>query len=82
MVPLSPWQAWWDILPWDTMTDFREQIVNGFGIVHKFQKRAAARFPCNQDSQQGIIGQSVVAAAAALPEAGGAGGATQEAGLP
>lgn len=45
MVPLSAWQAWWDILPWDTVSDFREHVFNGFGIVHKMKKRKAQASP-------------------------------------
>lgn len=76
MIPLSPWQAWWDIMPWDTLTDFREQVFNGFGIVRKFEKRRAERNHLGQT--QGIEASS---AAAAPSGAGGAGGATPAAGL-
>jgi hypothetical protein len=88
MTPLSPWQAWWDIMPWDTMSDFREQVFNGFGVVHKFKKRAAARSPRNNPQlavaqmQQGADQlAAAVAAAASGAGAGGAGGATPAAGL-
>lgn len=67
MIPLSPWQAWWDIMPWDTVSDFREQVFNGFGIVHKMQKRAAARSPRNSP---------VPPTKAASAASGGAGGMT------
>ena len=77
MIPLSPWQAWWDIMPWDTLSDFREHVFNGFGIVHKYKKRAAARSPRNNPEMQGIE----ASAAAATGAAGGAGGATAAAGL-
>lgn len=54
MQPRAPWVAWVDILPWDVMGDFREQIFSGFGIVHKMQKkRAAARTPKNKEGRGG-----------------------------
>jgi hypothetical protein len=39
MHPMPPCQAWYDILPWDVVDDFQEQIFNGFGLVHKIQKK-------------------------------------------
>lgn len=42
---LSPWQAMYDILPWDVVTEFRAQLGGGFGLVHKIQKKKANATP-------------------------------------
>lgn len=74
MVPLSPWQAWWDIMPWDTVSDFREHVFNGFGIVHKIQKRNHNKEALAKDRPSSPVPGAAMAA-------GGAGGATVDARL-
>lgn len=39
MKPQPSWAAWVDILPWDVISDFREQVFNGFGLRRKIQKK-------------------------------------------
>jgi len=39
MKPHPSWAAWIDILPWDVISDFREQVFNGFGLRRKMQKK-------------------------------------------
>ena len=40
--PLPVRRAFYDLLPWDVVTEFRAQLGGGFGLVHKRAKQRAA----------------------------------------